>query len=164
MPVLAPSPHAAAPAAPAPAPVTAQAAVKTITAFFETLTPASLEGIGFVYAPQARFKDPFNEVQGVWAIERIYRHMFSTLQEPRFHVTGCVLQGRECFLTWDFTFRFRAIQPAVQQTVRGCSHLVLDASGRIAVHRDYWDVAEEMYEKIPLLGGLMRWLKRRTRT
>ncbi|WP_413888997.1 hypothetical protein [Candidatus Aalborgicola defluviihabitans] len=33
--------------------------------------------------------------------------------------------------------------------------------GRILDHRDYWDAAEELYEKLPLLGGLMRWLKRR---
>ena len=45
--------------------------------------------------------------------------------------------------------------------VRGVSHLVLAPDGRIAEHRDYWDAAEELYEKLPLLGGLMRWLKRR---
>jgi len=32
---------------------------------------------------------------------------------------------------------------------------------RVAVHRDYWDAAEELYEKLPVLGSLMRWLKRR---
>ena len=150
-------------AAPLPALVDAAAAVQVITAFFETLTPDALEGIGFVYAPQARFKDPFNEVQGLTAIAGVYRHMFASLQQPRFEVTGRVLQGRECFLTWNFHFRFQGIQPGVWQTVRGCSHLVLDEHGRIAVHRDYWDVAEEMYEKIPGLGALMRWLKNHAR-
>ena len=140
------------------------AAVDALTAFFETLTPASLDGIGSAYAPQARFKDPFNEVQGLDAIAGVYRHMFASLHNPRFEVTGRVLQGRECFLTWNFLFRFQGIQPDVQQTVRGCSHLVLDGSGRIAMHRDYWDVAEEMYEKIPVLGALMRWLKKRARS
>jgi hypothetical protein len=33
----------------------------------------------------------------------------------------------------------------------------------ITEHRDYWDAAEELYEKIPVLGGLMRWLKKRAR-
>ncbi len=151
------------PPMPMPVATDAAAAVHAITAFFEHLTPDALEGIGFVYAPQARFKDPFNEVQGLAAIAGVYRHMFASLQEPRFEVTGRVLQGRECFLTWNFCFRFQGIQPAVQQTVRGCSHLVLDERGRIAAHRDYWDVAEEMYEKIPGLGALMRWLKNRAR-
>ena len=27
--------------------------------------------------------------------------------------------------------------------------------------RDYWDAAEELYEKLPIVGTLMRWLKRR---
>ena len=37
--------------------------------------------------------------------------------------------------------------------------LVFDADGRIARHRDYWDAAEELYMKLPLLGRLMRWLQ-----
>jgi steroid delta-isomerase len=31
------------------------------------------------------------------------------------------------------------------------------------VHRDYWDAAEELYEKLPVLGALMRWLKQARR-
>ena len=139
----------------------ATAAVAAIEAFFATLTPASLQGIGSIYAADAHFKDPFHEVQGLAAITHVYAHMFASLHQPRFEITGRVLQGRECFLTWNFCFRFQSIQPDAAQTVRGCSHLVLDASGRIAVHRDYWDVAEELYEKIPVLGALMRWLKKR---
>ena len=46
------------------------------------------------------------------------------------------------------------------QTVRGASHLKFAADGRINFHRDYWDAAEELYEKLPLVGSLMRWLKR----
>lgn len=45
--------------------------------------------------------------------------------------------------------------------IHGGSHLQLDPSGRILVHRDYWDAAEELYEKLPLIGALMRWLRRR---
>ncbi len=44
--------------------------------------------------------------------------------------------------------------------IRGASHLRFAGDGRIAMHRDYWDAAEELYEKLPLLGALMRWLKR----
>jgi hypothetical protein len=31
----------------------------------------------------------------------------------------------------------------------------------VSEHRDYWDAAEELYEQIPVLGAVMRWLKRR---
>jgi hypothetical protein len=132
-----------------------------VVRFFETLTPASVADIGLIYAAAARFKDPFNEVVGVPAIERIFAHMFTALQAPRFVVTTQVLQGSQCFLTWEFRFRFRSHQPQQEQVILGASHLVFGPDGLITLHRDYWDAAEELYEKLPLLGSLMRWLKRR---
>jgi hypothetical protein len=42
--------------------------------------------------------------------------------------------------------------------------LEFNEQGLVSVHRDYWDAAEELYEKLPLLGALMRWLKRQARS
>lgn len=136
-------------------------AVTRVVAFFETLAPADVAALGRLYAADARFKDPFNEVQGVPAIERIFGHMFTALDQPRFVVTGRVVQGPQCFLTWDFLFAFRNFDKGVTQTVRGASHLVFNDQGLVTQHRDYWDAAEELYEKLPVVGSLMRWLKKR---
>ena len=130
-----------------------------IARFFETLTPQAVEALGTVYAVQARFKDPFNEVQGLPAIQRIFSHMYEALEDPRFVVTGLMEQGDQVFLEWDFHFRFRRFDRARMQTIRGATHLRLDEEGLITVHRDYWDAAEELYEKLPVVGALMRWLK-----
>jgi hypothetical protein len=132
------------------------------TEFFETLSLSTLDQIGDVYAPDAYFKDPFNEVHGLSAIAQIYRHMFSQVDAPRFVVTMRVLQGDDAFLTWDFLFRMKRFS-AEAQCIRGATHLRFGDDGRICVHRDYWDAAEELYEKLPVLGGLMRVLKRAAR-
>jgi limonene-1,2-epoxide hydrolase len=134
--------------------------VARIVQAFEQLTPDSLARLGDLYTEDARFKDPFNEVQGVPAIRAVFEHMYATLDAPRFLIRDVVAQGDQCFLTWDFIFSMRRFNRD-EQTVRGGSHLKLAADGRISLHRDYWDVAEELYEKLPVLGGLMRWLKRR---
>ncbi len=138
-----------------------EATVARVVAFFESLTPASIADLGAVYDAQARFKDPFNDVQGVTAIRAIFEHMFVTLNAPRFVVTGQVVQGRQCFLTWEFHFSFKTYRPQREQVIRGASQLVFSAQGLITLHRDYWDAAEELYEKLPFLGGLLRWLKKR---
>jgi ketosteroid isomerase-like protein len=134
--------------------------VQAIVALFERLAPADLPALGRIYTDDALFKDPFNEVQGVPAITAIFAHMFKSLDNPRFVIHDVVVQGRQCFLTWDFIFGLRG-KAGAELVVRGGSHLKLAEDGRIAVHRDYWDVAEELYEKLPVLGSLMRWLKRR---
>jgi hypothetical protein len=137
------------------------AAVERIVRLFETLTPQHVAHLGDYYAADATFKDPFNEVQGVAAIQHIFRHMYVALDQPHFVITGRIVDGAQCFLTWEFRFRFKRFDTVTLQTVRGGSHLGLAGDGRIQMHRDYWDAAEELYEKLPLLGGLMRWLKKR---
>ncbi len=131
-----------------------------LVALYETLAPADLPALRGVYAEDARFKDPFNQVQGVAAIARIFGHMFRTLDSPRFRVIDIVADGDALFLTWDFDFRTRGAGARAMR-IHGASHLRFDARGRVALHRDYWDAAEELYEKLPVVGALMRWLKKR---
>jgi steroid Delta-isomerase len=134
--------------------------VQRIVSAFETISPDSLAQMDLLYTADARFKDPFNEVQGVPAIRAVFAHMYVNLDEPRFVVRDAVVQGDQCFLTWDFLFRMKRFN-RTGQCIRGASQLWLAADGRIRVHRDYWDVAEELYEKLPVVGALMRWLKRK---
>ena len=137
------------------------AALDAVVQWFEHLTPASVQQLSRFYAVDARFKDPFNDVQGVPAVEAIFVHMFEALIAPRFVVTGRVAQGTQCFLTWEFRFCFRNFHHGQEQVILGASHLVFDGAGKVHLHRDYWDAAEELYEKLPWVGSLMRWLKRR---
>jgi len=139
----------------------ARAAVDRVCSFYETLSPSSLTGIGSLYAPDACFKDPFNAVRGVPAITRIFEHMFENLHQPRFVVTRRLVDGQEAFLVWEFHLRLRRFGADTPQIIHGGSHLVLGPDGRVTRHRDYWDAAEELYEKLPVLGALMRWLRRR---
>lgn len=140
-----------------------RASADRLVEFFETLSPASLERLETFYTPRAYFKDPFNEVRSVAELRGIFSHMYQTLEQPRFVVTERIVDGAQCFLTWDFEFRFKRFDSARLQTVRGASHLKFGADGRVHFHRDYWDAAEELYEKLPLVGALMRWLKQRAR-
>jgi ketosteroid isomerase-like protein len=134
--------------------------VQTLVRFFEQLQRSDLPRLAQLYAEQAYFKDPFNEVRGLAQIERIFAHMYEALDQPHFVVTEQILQGRQCFLVWEFRFRFKRFDRSSWQVVRGSSHLRLDEQGLVDYHRDYWDAAEELYEKIPGLGALMRWLRR----
>lgn len=143
---------------------TPQAALQVVVNFFEHLQPSDVADIGQLYTTDAQFKDPFNEVQGLSAIEHIFGHMFETLDAPRFVITQQVQNGAQCFVTWDFFFSMPRMHNGAMQTIRGATHFVLrEEAGvwRVAVHRDYWDAAEELYEKLPVVGSLMLWLKKR---
>ena len=131
--------------------------------WFENLSPETLAQVPRFYAADAEFKDPFNEVHGVDAIAHIFRHMFTQVDGPRF-VIGSRFSGEDgVMLLWDFHFRSRGPLAPQAISVRGATHLRFDAQGKVILHRDYWDAAEELYAKLPLIGWLMRGLQRQAR-
>jgi NAD(P)-dependent dehydrogenase (short-subunit alcohol dehydrogenase family) len=135
-----------------------QTELERLVQFYENVSVASLALLPSIYAPDARFKDPFNEVRGIEPIVAIFRHMFEQVEQPRFVVATRVLQGADAFLVWDFSFRMKRFSKA-RQCIRGATHIRFGADGAVVLHRDYWDAAEELYEKLPVVGALMRWLK-----
>ncbi|WP_153111816.1 nuclear transport factor 2 family protein [Propionivibrio limicola] len=136
-----------------------------LIAFFHDLTPESVGRFPEFYSADAYFKDPFNEVRGVEAIQRIFAHMFRQVDAPRFVVIEHLADANNAMLVWEFRFRprgwGRGTGRGEAQVVRGVSHLKFDAAGRVNYHRDYWDAAEELYMKLPVIGCLMRWLRKR---
>lgn len=130
-----------------------------VVAYYHALTPASLEQLGHIYAETAQFKDPFNQTQGLAPIRHIFQKMFDGLNEPRFTVVNTLTEGDQAMLVWDFTFTKKGLPSPM--CIHGSSHLRYDAQGKIIWHRDYWDAAQELYSKLPVIGALMRWLQRR---
>lgn len=133
--------------------------MQRVVDFFETLTLESAQcELPRIYTRDAYFKDPFSEVSGLDKITPIFKHMFKQVENPRFAVTSTVLQGNSAFMTWNFLFHMKRFSRD-EQCIRGATHFRFDAEGLVNYHRDYWDAAEELYEKLPVLGSMMRGLK-----
>jgi len=127
--------------------------------YFERLSADTLDQLDAHYAVDAWFKDPFHEVSGVEAIRAILRHTFDKLPGARFRVTRRFPgDDRHAVILWEMDF----VMPMTRQptTISGATHFEFDADGKVARHRDYWDAAEELYARLPVLKWLMRGLAR----
>ena len=119
--------------------------------FLETLTPESLAGLSEQVTDDVRFKDPFNDIRGKAEYERVLRHMFDTLGEVRFTVAHALSDGNTCLMQWRFDTQLRG-RP---WTVEGAALIRFAEDGRVAEHIDYWDAAENLYERLPIIGWLL---------
>jgi len=135
-------------------------AIGALLAFYETLTPDRVQDFALYYAEDAYFKDPFNEVNSIEDIREIFVRMYRQVTDPRFVVRERIGDESGLFLVWDLSFRMRAWKPQVQREIHGVSHLRFNADGKVSYHRDYWDTGEELYAKLPLIGGAVRLLRR----
>lgn len=130
-------------------------ALRKLVDWYETLTVDSLSRLPDYYCEDCYFKDPFNETRSRADIHLIFSEMFDKLDAPRFIFDDMISDGSKAFLTWRFEFGWRGRT----MTIQGGSHLRFTEDGRVEYHRDYWDVAEELYEKVPVLGWILRRIK-----
>lgn len=134
-------------------------ALRKLIDWYETLGVESLSGLPDYYCEDCYFKDPFNETRSRTDIHGIFSEMFEKLESPRFVFDDIISDGLKAFVTWRFEFGWRGRR----MTIQGGSHLRFSVDGRVEYHRDYWDVAEELYEKLPVLGWILRRIRNMAR-
>lgn len=130
--------------------------------FWTSLNPESVAQLPHVFTEDVRFRDPHNDVRGHAGLSRIFNHLFASCAMARFSVLEAVSFGRGAYLRWEFRFTLRARKnPGRQWCIEGVSRVVCDDEGRIREHLDFWDPAQQLYEQLPVVGGLFRVLRRR---
>jgi len=125
-------------------------------AFMQALRPADLDRLDEMFTPDVRFSDPFSDVSGHAGLRAVFGAMFADMEAPRFEVLDIAPTPRGGYLKWRFTGQLRG---GALDFVGTSEVEVRD--GLIARHTDYWDAARGVYETLPVLGGLLRLLRRR---
>jgi hypothetical protein len=129
-------------------------------AFYEALTRQTIAELDRYVTAEVRFKDPFNDVTGRDAYARLLHAMFDAVPDIRFSVSHRAVADDACFIRWrsEGTLRALGTQPWV---VEGMSELRFAADGRVREHIDHWDAAAQFYERLPVLGSVLRVIRRR---
>lgn len=130
--------------------------------FFESLCEATpIEAYRERFDENIYFEDPFQKVTGLAKVYAIFQHMFKTLHKPRFIVDEIISDKGSAYLRWTFSYQRSHKHPIEKFT--GVSRVQLLENGKVLSHVDYWDAGENVYEKVPLLGSLLRLIKKKIR-
>lgn len=127
--------------------------------FLETLTPQSLNQIDTFVSDDVVFRDPFNDVRGRAAMQRVLQKMFADLADIKFQVTTRLFESPVAFIAWDLTGQMARVRRRLH--IEGASQLRFADDGRVSLHIDYWDAASQVYERVPLLGIILKRLRQR---
>jgi len=115
-----------------------------------------------VYAEDVYFNDTLKSVRGRAALAHYLAESAAAVEDCRVEVLNVSRAGDgEHLLRWKMMIRFRKLRRGVDTWTVGISHLRFDRDGRVVYHQDYWNAADGVYEHVPLLGGMIRMLKRR---
>ena len=134
---------------------------KAYARYFDELSPSSKADLVELAHPDIRFVDPFNDVRGIDKLLAVFDHMFETTREPKFVTEPPIVAGDTAFIKWRFSCTINSRFYARPMTIDGVTEVRFDAAGLITAHIDYWDAASQLYEQLPLLGGLLRMIRKR---
>jgi steroid delta-isomerase len=132
--------------------------------FLEGFSLSGLDCLDDLARPDIHFRDPLNDTHDVGGMKRVFARRFDEVDDPRFIITHQAADGDTCFFRWHFTCRPRRSGRGHPWIIDGVSEVRFAADGRAVEHIDYWDAGHYVYERIPLFGYLIRYLRKRLAT
>jgi hypothetical protein len=139
-----------------------EAAIERFKDFLNPWTEENiLSKVRLVYAENAYYNDALKEVIGIDAIEAYFRRGFKTLESCTFDFFDVAISGGDYYLRWVTDMRYKTFKKGRAFRSYGITHIRFDERGKVVLHVDYWDSASGIFEHIPLLGGLIRFIKGR---
>lgn len=129
-------------------------------ALYENIRETDPTALPDVFDASFRFKDPFNDFQGVQTFARLLAKTKADVANPQFAVVSQTWDKRTLFVKW----RFSGTIPLLKQwDVTGMSEITFNEKNLVKSHIDYWDASEYFYGRLPLIGWIIRRLRRRLR-
>jgi limonene-1,2-epoxide hydrolase len=136
--------------------------VELIRKCFNDFSGKNVEVLKELYDDSIHFQDPLTDVRGMDELIRYYKHAYSQVKQIRFdfhqmHEAGDTVTGE-----WNMTLAVSGLNGGNPYTVHGVSVLTFaQESGKVVRHRDYVDIGEMVYEKVPIIGSAVRAIKSR---
>ncbi|MCE8002982.1 nuclear transport factor 2 family protein [Billgrantia ethanolica] len=135
----------------------------TFCAAFNKLDKSCTELLYELYTRDVTFIDPFHRIEGLKALEAHFLKLYENVTECHFAFHDSLRVEQRAYVTWTMQLRHPRLAGGNLIAVEGCSQLTFSPAEpqRVCLHRDYFDAGAMLYEQLPAIGGMVRWLKRR---
>ncbi|TQV73591.1 nuclear transport factor 2 family protein [Aliikangiella marina] len=128
---------------------------------YHDLDSSNIDIIESVYAADIEFTDPFHRVDGLQALKEYFQGMYSNVKAISFEFGESIAEGNTYFIHWVMKLSHPKLNGGKEITVPGATYLKVNESQQVIFHRDYFDAGVMLYEQLPVLGGLVKLIKRR---
>ncbi|WP_206202645.1 nuclear transport factor 2 family protein [Thioalkalivibrio sp. XN279] len=126
---------------------------------YQVLDRDHLHLLDAVYAPQVVFEDPLHRIEGLDALRDYFARMYQGVESIRFDFGTVLHTADEAMLTWTMHMRHRRLRPGESLALPGATHVRF--GDQVHYHRDYFDAGALLYERLPLLGSVVRAVRSR---
>jgi ketosteroid isomerase-like protein len=128
--------------------------------FYQQLDTSSAKNLCNIYSEEIVFVDPVSTYKGLPALELYFSTLLSDTNTCHFIIQELNHHTDTAFVTWQMSFSHPKLKKGKLIVVDGTSHILIK-DNKIVSQRDYYDLGNMLYEHLPVLGYLVRYLKRK---
>lgn len=132
--------------------------IERFKAFYLDVKHPKLDKIDDVYTEDVLFKDPVHELRGAENLHAYLSEMCVNVHSGRFEYLDQIVSENTAYIKWNMHFKHPKLGNKTI-TVRGISQVQFNE--RIYFHEDVYDLGQLIYEHVPLLGSVVKGLKKR---
>jgi len=132
--------------------------------FYKEFKPDRLDGLKDLYCEQAQFIDPIHQVTGVEQIVAHFEKVCRGLSFCRFDFTSSTTDAETLIFEWHMHYAHPKLNGGEALVLPGMTVLKIRAENgipKVYFHRDYYDMGAMVYEHVPIIGGVLKFLKNR---
>jgi hypothetical protein len=126
---------------------------------FQALRHDRLALLDEVYADDVVFEDPLHRIVGLPALHDYFARMYQGVESISFEFGEVLEAPGQAMLTWTMHMTHRRLRAGQALALPGASHIRYGT--RVRFHRDYFDAGALLYERLPVLGGIVRAIRAR---
>jgi len=148
--------------APEPGSEAERHAIERFCDFFSRMTPERVRSlVDSVYADNAIVHDTLVTHVGIDAIRAYFIKTAERASDVKVRVDDHVRTGNDFYVRWTMDITWSAFKKGTTTRSVGVSQIRFDRDGKVVLHHDFWDSASGFYEHLPIVGAMIRWIKRR---
>ena len=110
------------------------------------------------YSNRVLFRDPLVERRGQDALARYLEDAYANVTRCDFDYGEPVRSAHQVTIPWTMTLEHKRLARGAPILVDGITLLQGNDDG-IEYHRDYYDAGQLIYENVPILGSIIRWIR-----
>lgn len=112
-----------------------------------------------VYDLDLLFEDSFHRLESRQQFIDYCESLYENVQSISFDFHDAWISDNDAMLTWTMRYRHPRIKGGAEVSIEGSS--LIRFNNKVYYHRDYFDGGEMLYENLPILGRLIKQLKKR---
>jgi hypothetical protein len=128
--------------------------------FYTSLDSDALAALPTIYAREVSFIDPVAVHYGIAAVDSYFRKLLAGCSRCDFVIRDQQFGDERAYVNWTMTFASPRLNAGRPIDVDGSSVLAL-RDDRIELQRDYYDMGAMVYEQLPVLGPIVRYIRGR---